>query len=88
MTARRTVGVTSQISLAANMAVRVVTSNFLAGQIKKIASALLLLGERRSLLRRNRIYRDMTQPFDRYDDTELYERLRFTRVVDEIGPRI
>ena len=34
-----------------------------------------------------------THPFDRYDDKELYERLRFrradiTRIVDEIGPRI
>ena len=44
----------------------------------------------RGRLRRERIFRDRTNPIEIYDDVELYSKFRFTRmhilgIVDEIG---
>ena len=36
-------------------------------------------GYRRRQIRRNRIFRDRTNPFDEFDDVELYKKFRFRR---------
>lgn len=44
---------------------------------------------RRNALRRNRLFRDKTNPLDAHDDFEIYDRFRFRRhqileIVDEL----
>jgi len=47
----------------------------------------------RRALRRERVFRDRTSPFDVYDEQEIYARYRFTRegihiLVNELGDRL
>jgi hypothetical protein len=52
-------------------------------------AAVILRGRRRQTIRRNRILRDRTHPFEIFDDVELYRKFRFRRqdivdITDEI----
>ena len=47
----------------------------------------------RNLLRRNRIFRDRTNPFDTFSDDQLHQKFRFRRhiilnIVDEVAEEI
>ena len=44
-----------------------------------MAALILLRYRQRRLLRRNRIFRDRTNPLDRFDDLELFRKFRFRR---------
>ena len=54
----------------------------------------VLLGERLAQgLRRERIFRDRSNPLDKYNDDEMYEHYRFTRrgilhVLDRLAPQL
>ena len=45
----------------------------------KMAALILLRYRQRRLLRRNRIFRDRTNPLDKFNDLELFWRFRFRR---------
>ena len=43
------------------------------------AALLLILNQRN--IRRERVFRDVTHPFDEYNDDEFYRRFRFPKLV-------
>ena len=61
---------------------------------RSMAMLQVLLGERLAQgLRRERIFRDRSNPLDKYNDDEMYERYRFTRrgilhVLDRLAPQL
>ena len=45
----------------------------------KMAAFIVSMQYQRRQLRRNRVFRDRSNPFERYDDVELYRKFRFRR---------